>query len=355
MIKMTTYIMVSLLLLGSCEEGPFSQGKSGSRNQAGDWLIPEDEVVDGGPGKDGIPALELPGKASADDPVHSYLAADDLVLGIKRGDEITAYPHPILDWHEIINDRIGDLSVAITYCPLTGTGIGWDRYLEGEETTFGVSGFLYNSNLIPYDRKTGSNWSQIRLDCVNGALVGTTVNAHQLIEMPWEIWKEMYPRSQVVTKATGHNRSYGVYPYGAYKTSSSFIFRPDILDERLHVKERVLAVIRTGEAKVYRFVSFDDKLTVIHDEFKGIEMVIAGIRDGYMAAFNRQIEPGIYLEFSPVRNQQEIIMKDQEGNEWNVFGEAVSGPRLGQQLKPVVSFMAYWFSIAAFYPDPVIY
>ena len=90
------------------------------------------------------------------------------MVGVKVGDEVRAYPHLILDWHEIVNDQISSTNYALTYCPLTGSAISWNRTFGGQTTTFGVSGNLYNSNLITYDRASDSNWSQMRLLCVQG-------------------------------------------------------------------------------------------------------------------------------------------------------------------------------------------
>ena len=148
-----------------------------------DWSIPTDDVRDGGPGKDGIPSVDNPQFSTAGEA--SYLSDNDLVIGMVNGTQVKAYPHPILDWHEIVNDELDGIAVAMTYCPLTGSGIAWDCELDGERTTFGVSGLLFESNLIPYDRKTNSNWSQMRLDCVNGPLQGQKINTFPIIETTW--------------------------------------------------------------------------------------------------------------------------------------------------------------------------
>jgi hypothetical protein len=356
---MKTNIFISIIMAftistSSCEtDNPGPGRNSPSNNAGGDWLIPQKEVRDGGPGKDGIPALQTPPRVSVEDPTNNYLGDEDLVLGYYFNGEVVAYPHDILDWHEIINDKVGGQAIAVTYCPLTGTGIGWDRIIEEEETTFGVSGLLYNSNLIPYDRKTGSNWSQIRLECVNGSLIGKDAVVLPLIEMKWKAWKKIFPGSMVVSTSTGHSRSYGSYPYGNYKTSSSLIFPAIPTDDRLHLKERVLSVIQGGAARVYRFEHFGKELSVVQDEFKGTNLVIAGSRDEYMVAYNAKASDGQVLDFSAGDDEGTLV--DQEGNEWNLFGTAISGPRKGEQLKPLKSFMAYWFSIGAFYPQAEIY
>ena len=134
--------------------------------------------------------------------------------------------------------------------------MGWDRIIDGKETTFGVSGLLYNSNIIPYDRKTDSNWSQIRLECVNGSLSGTKPVIHQLFETTWATIREMYPNARVLTTETGFSRDYNRYPYGAYREQQSLFFPVSRTDERLHAKERVFGVIRGDKVKTYTFDSF---------------------------------------------------------------------------------------------------
>lgn len=222
-----------------------------------EWLIPSNRVLGGGPGKDGIPALLNPTMVGADDREVDYLNLRDRVLAIQVNGETRVYPHEILDWHEIINEDIGNEHVAITYCPLTGTGIGWDRAVNGEITTFGVSGLLFNTNLMPYDRATDSYWSQMRFDCVKGAAIGTKAEPIALVETDWNTMVQMYPDAKIVSEQTGFNRDYGRYPYGNYQTNDSYLLFPvEHEDARLPNKERVHGVIIDGEAKVYRFASF---------------------------------------------------------------------------------------------------
>lgn len=340
-------------LFSSCANDDFvPPTTTGGTVNTTEWLIPTDEVRDGGPGKDGIPSIDSPGFddiASTD-----YMDSDDLIIGFKVGEEVRAYTHPVLDWHEIVNDRIGDVNIALTYCPLTGTAIGWDRKINGFVTTFGVSGLLYNSNLIPYDRNTNSNWSQIRLDCVNGALAGREIELFQVVETTWETWQAMYPDSKILTTFTGFSRQYGTYPYGNYRTSEDLIFPVSRTDNRLHPKERVLGLIVEGKVKAYTFDSFETA-AVVEDNFNELDLIVAGSKaDNYLVAFQRTHEG---LTFSAFSNPEfpDVIMKDDEGNEWNIFGEAVVGPRVGERLDNVTSFIGYWFSWAAFYSDVEIF
>jgi len=202
-IGMISIVATLIYFLIGCNNAASINSPVGGR----DWLIPVDQVFDGGPGKDGIPALLNPPVGSLSS--INYLSGNDLIIGVGIGDSFRAYPHTILDWHEIINDQIGESFYAVTYCPLTGSGIGWNRRIQDQVTTFGVSGLLYNSNLIPYDRATNSNWSQMSLQSVNGQNIGRKADLVSVIETTW---KTMYPESEVVTDQTGHSKPYGVYP-----------------------------------------------------------------------------------------------------------------------------------------------
>ncbi len=348
-------LLCSFVFLWGCEEEPNGNTSSTGSDSLDGWSIPQDEVFDGGPGKDGIPALTEPEFISAE--AADYLSDDELVIGFVYGDEARAYPHQILDWHEIINDQMGEVNIALTYCPLTGTGIGWNREIDGELTTFGVSGLLYNSNLIPYDRKTDSNWSQIRLDCVNGKLRGKVAETFPLVETTWKTWKEMYPSTTVISQETGYNRSYGRYPYGDYRTAHDYLIFPVANeDDRFPNKERVLGILHSESVRVYSFSSLGDQVSVILDELNGENLVVVGNReDNFMVAFLSDPGDGSTLSFSPVQGQYPVVMTDGEGNLWDVNGRAVSGPRKDARLEAPPSFIGYWFSFAAFYPDLTIY
>ena len=322
-----------------------------SGNDPDFWSIPVDEVIDGGPGKDGIPAIANPDFLSADDADQAgYLENDDLVLIFKDGLDISAYPHAILDWHEIVNDEVGTYKLAITFCPLTGTGIGWDRNLDGEETTFGVSGLLYNTNLIPYDRKTDSNWSQILNECVNGNLVGELPKTYQLLETNWETAKALYPKIKVLGTNTGFERPYGNSPYLDYNTNNDLFLFPVPKDTRLPLKEKVLAIMDDGFARAYQFSSFTNS-NLIRESFRGKDYLIVG-NSNFMFAYD--ITTGFEnVEFTYVLGNpdlaEDVVLSDNQGNLWDAFGVAVEGPRTGDKIAATNAMMGMWFSIPAFY------
>ena len=346
-----------VLLLVSCstsstEVTPLNPEGGDPDNLSAEWSIPVAEVLDGGPGRDGIPALVNPVFVSASEA--QFLSDEDLVVVFKDGNDVRAYPHIILDWHEIVNDNVGEVSIAVTFCPLTGTGIGWGRRINGVETTFGVSGLLYNTNLIPFDRLTDSNWSQILQESVNGELRGQEVELYQLLETNWAAAQLLFPGIRVVSTSTGFSRTYGTSPYGDYNTNNDRFLFPVDKDSRLPLKEKVLAVLDDTDAKVYRFTDFSNE-NLIRDSFKEKDYLIVGNTD-FMFAFELQGSLN-QLEFTyvlgGVGQDSDIILEDDEGNSWNVFGEAVSGPRQGEKISASSAMMAQWFSIPAFYTTEI--
>jgi hypothetical protein len=338
-----------IIFVYSCDDS-----STNSADVSGDWLIPKDQIFDGGPGKDGIPALTNPQFASASST--TYLNNNDLVLVIKIDNEIRIYPHLILDWHEIINDEINGTKFALTYCPLTGTGIAWDRVINGRETTFGVSGLLYNSNLIPYDRNSNSNWSQMKLQSVNGSLIGTHATTYSVIETSWLTAKQLFPSAKVVTTSTGYSRSYGTYPYGDYKTNHGLLIFPVTPDDsRLPRKERVLGVIVNNETRAYRFQENGSNIELFSDIIGGKSITVVNSKDrNIIAAYQNELEDGTAVNLSSIQNELSIIMIDTNGNKYNLFGEVTDGPKQGKKLISVSSMVAYWFAWGAFYPNTSI-
>ena len=320
---------------------------------SGEWLIKKDEIFDGGPGKDGIPSVDNP--QFTDVGGSSYLLDNDLVIGISIGGVLRAYPHPILDWHEIVNDEINGKKLAITYCPLTGSAIAWNRQGTVANSTFGVSGLLYNSNLIPYDRGSESNWSQMKLQCVNGSLIGREIETSKIIETTYKTWREMYPASKILSTNTGFGRQYGNYPYGGYRTNNDLIFPVNLEDNRLQKKVRVLGLIERSETIAFPINSFEGGISIKNVTFGGKDFVVIGSSGkNYAAAYKRKLDNGTTLEFTITQGELPVVMMDNEGTKWDIFGEAIEGPRAGESLQQAKAFIAYWFAWAAFYPNTLI-
>lgn len=355
LILLTLLLVTSLSGCSNDEIGLVGQGSS-------EWLI--SPVLDAGPGKDGIPALEYPLFVSAYEV--NYMEEHNLVIGIVYADQVRAYPHAILNWHEIINDGTRTGKVTVTYCPLTGTAIVFSPYVEGKKAVFGVSGLLYNSNLIAYDRLSGSNWSQMLMMCVNGPFIGKKLSRVPLIETTWGTWQKMFPDTKILSDNTGYKRPYRAYPYfhpvtnSDYRTDHGFLlFPPTYDDPRLPRKERVHGIIANEVTKVYPFRAFSDRVEIINDVV-GEEpvVVVASGSDNLIVSFSRRLSDGSVLTFDRSRDTVHVYPSDlvsEDGTVWDILGRAVSGTRVDQRLNSTVSYNAYWFAWGAVFRGAEIY
>ena len=317
-----------------------------------EWLIPRERVVDGGPGRDGIPAIDNPVFLRAD---REGGSARKLVVGYRAGSEVKAMPHDILDWHEIVNDTLGGEPVALTYCPLTGSALLWKSSMTARDPTFGVSGLLYNSNLIPYDRETDSHWLQMLVQSVEGTRAGDVPEVLPVVETTLGTWREMYPDSLLLTRQTGYSRDYDDYPYDTYRTDGNLLFGVEPLDRRMQLKTRVLGVWAGDAARAWRIDDFGPGITVHNDMIGDVPIVVAGSAEKNLAvAFGRTLEDGTVLSFEAASAPLPAIVTDDEGNTWDVFGEALEGTRATERLPLVDSHIAFWFAWGAFHPDSEI-
>ena len=201
--------------------------------------VPFEKILSGGPGKDGIPALSDPAFVNID---ASKTEADTLGIFLDINDDRRYYPFSILVWHEIVNDTVGGVPVAVTFCPLCGSAIVFERRVNGEVLEFGVSGFLYESNLLMYDRETDSFWSQVLGKGVVGAYTGTQLERLEMQRLSFGEVKEKYPETKILSDETGYLRDYKKNPYGGYDESEAIYFPVTIQDQRFFPKEMMLVV-----------------------------------------------------------------------------------------------------------------
>lgn len=212
--------------------------------------VPREEIFGGGPGVDGIPALVRPRRSSAAE-ADRALKSGDAVLGLVIGEESVAYPIRLLNWHELVNDEVGGIPVAVTYCPLCRSGIVFDRRAEDAVREFGVSGLLYNSDLVMYDRRTRSLWSQIMAEAIAGPSTGAKLARLPARRTSWASWKAAHPGTKAILFDTGHSRDYGADPYAGYGNSPVLYFPVSHEDSRLPRKTVVFGVsLPEGSAAV---------------------------------------------------------------------------------------------------------
>jgi hypothetical protein len=199
-----------------------------------------------------------------------------MILGLSIGNETRAYPVNILAHHELVNDVVGGKAILISYCPLCGTGMVFQRRLEGQLLDFGVSGLLYQSDLLMYDRQTESLWSQIKAEAVTGSLIGKRLPLLRSEMMSWGRWRKVHPTTTILSRVTGHLRNYDQQPYGNYAKVRQVYF-PVELDPRYHPKLPTLGLrTQAGQARAYPSAEILAAGGEVEEQFAGAE-----IRVGY--------------------------------------------------------------------------
>lgn len=336
------YMLIMMLIIG-CNGNYILDLGAQSDELAGTWLIDENYIRWGCSNQDCIPNLTNPEKVAVSSESVNYLDDDDLVVGVSSANGMIAYPHPILDWHEIINED----GYSISYCPLTGSAL----HISSDDD-FGVSGMLYNSNLIMYDKGTNSFWPQMFLKSAAGEKRGDDIGLNPMLETTWGTWKMLYPETRVVSQNTGYSRDYSTYPYGSYKSDQNIYFPISHQDGRLHPKKRVLGVV--GNSTQIAFPISDMSVFAIHHQSIGDEphVIIGSAEYNFATAFKTD---AIFQSITDSLNNDLFHFTDTEtGSTWNLFGKAVSGELMGSQLEPATAYIAYWFAWAAFYPQSEI-
>jgi len=268
--------------------------------------IPLDEIRQGGPPRDGIPAILTPMFVSAHEAI--FLQEGDRVLGIIQGKEAKAYPIKILNWHEVVNDRVHGRPLVITYCPLCGTGIGFQSQVKGKPYTFGVSGLLYQSDMLMYDHQTESLWSQLSMEAVAGPLTGEGLSHVFLEHTTWGAWRQAHPNTKVLSIQTGYHRNYDQDPYLGYAGRKDLMFPINHESHLYHPKEWVVGLEVDGVAKAYPFSELEKTSGLISDRVNGLTIIIE---------FDSQARSAVIFD---------------------------------RQHQPIPSVMAYWFAWYAFHP-----
>ncbi|HUF13917.1 MAG TPA: DUF3179 domain-containing protein [Longimicrobiales bacterium] len=329
--------------------------------------VPLEEIVSGGPPRDGIPALDRPRFVTVAQADRWIEGREPVILVEHRGDA-RAYPYQILIWHEIVNDVVGGKPLVITYCPLCNTALVFERRHGERLLDFGTTGRLRHSDLVMYDRQTESWWQQATGEAIVGMLAGEELASHPAQTISWADFKRGHPTGRVLSRDTGHDRPYGRNPYAGYDRGRgpfARFFSRDV-DERLPAMERVAAV-RLGERSVaYPFSSLAERRAV-NDEVDGEPVAVFWVagtasaldagalargRDvGASGVFRRRVD-GRVLTFGAGEGGR--FVDHQTGSIWDISGRAVAGPMTGTRLQPIPHGDYFWFAWAAFRPDTEI-
>jgi len=331
--------------------------------------VPLNEFLSGGPGKDGIPAIDEPKFQPVDEV--DWLEDAEPVIGFGVGDEWRAYPIQILMWHEIVNDTVAGTPVAVTFCPLCHTAIVFDRTVDGTVLDFGVSGNLRHSDLVMFDRLTESWWQQATGRGIVGSYTGTALEFLPSQLISWQQFRELHPDGVVLSRDTGHVRSYGSNPYAGYDKVDTNPFLLDdwtLIDGRLNPKVRIVGVVINEEEVAYPLPALAE-VGVVNDTVGGEPIVVlwvpgtvsglgaptvaGGEEVGTAVVFSRRGPDESVLEFETAGDAG---MRDTAtGSTWSLDGEATDGPMAGERLEPIPNDQPFWFAWAIFRPDTTIW
>ena len=303
-------------------EGAPAIATTGWRTDFAKRSVPLSEFQSGGPGKDGIPAIDDPSFAAVPDV--DFLQPREPVLVVEVDGDVRAYPLQILIWHEIVNDVVGGVPVAVTFCPLCNTAIVFDRRIAGRTLDFGTTGNLRNSDLVMYDRQTESWWQQFGGRALVGHYVGKELRQLAARIVAWDDFEREYAEGRVLSRDTGHSRPYGRNPYQGYDDAASPPFFPAAGqdDKRLLPKDRVVFVERAGEAVAIPFSALERR-RVVRVVVGGRRLVVRW-RPGVASA----LDSGAIAE-----------------------GRAVGAPEVLEDGRLVPFDQPFWFAVAAFRPN----
>jgi len=328
--------------------------------------VPLEEIESGGPPKDGIPAIDRP-KFDSASTASLWLDPREPVIVVEIGGRGRAYPLSVLIWHEIANDRFGEVPLAVTFCPLCNASIVFDRRVGGATLDFGTTGKLRHSDLVMYDRQTHSWWQQFTGAGIVGRHAGT-----RLARIPSQIvsfadFRAAHPEGQVLSRSTGFPRPYGRNPYRGYdRIGQSPFLLSSAPDSRLPAMERVIAVQAGGVQRIYPFSRLE-RQPVINDTVGG-EPVAVFSRHGTLSvldeeeirgsreipsatAFLRRLQ-GRVLEFALRDGKVRDLQTD---SEWNLLGHALAGPLKGARLQTASEGVHFAFAWLVFNPKTEIY
>jgi len=327
-------------------------------------LVDLDEIRSGGPPPDGIPSIDDPTflrPAEVD-----FLGETEPVLAVDIDGDVRAYPVQILMWHEIVNDTVGGVPVAVTYCPLCNSAVAYDRRVDGRVLEFGTSGLLWNSALVMFDRQTETLWSHFTGQGIVGELTGTEIDKFPVATVPWGVWRDAHPDGMVLSRDTGFDRSYGRNPYPGYDdvNSEPFLFEGEV-DGRYTAMTRIVGVEIGDDALGVPLVTLQEE-RIVTAEVGGTDLVLfwapgtASALDADDVAGGDDI--GATGVFIPVVDGRSLTFEatddgfvDAEtGSSWNLLGQATDGPLSGSSLDAVERVDTFWFAWSAFQPDSAI-
>lgn len=310
-----------------------------------------------------------------DNPQFEAVSESDWIQGQEPGvlieieEDARFYPLSVMTRHEIVNDEVGGIPVAVTYCPLCNTALVFDRRFEGETLRLGVSGLLRNSDLVMWDDVTQTLWQQVTGEAIVGRHAGKSLTPLASAIVRWADFRDTHPDGQALSSDQGFGLVYGSNPYEFYSSRSRpYNFYSGEIDDRFPALERVVGISVNGIDKAYPF-SLINKVRVVHDNLAGQELVVfwgasdtADALDSGLIADAIGIGTGIvYNPFVDGERLTFVASGDTEfvdnetGTTWSILGKATSGELAGEELELLPHRNEFWFAWQAFFPDAEVW
>ena len=324
--------------------------------------VPRQEIVSGGQPPDGIPAIDEPRFQRTGDV--RWVDDTEQVLVVEVGGDARAYPVQVLTLHEIVNDTVGGVPVAVTYCPLCASGVAFDRRVGDRILSFGTSGMLYLSDLVMYDRQTESLWPQIEGKAVAGSLTGTELTVLPANLVSWDQWRAAHPDGWVLSRQTGFDLPYGTNPYYQYDDKASLpLFFAGPIDTRIEWLKQPVVGIESGQDALAIDIEALRRDGVREVQVGGRDMTVwwlpgarsslddLAVGDGREVGTTAVFEPALGGTRLTFRREGAAIVDEQTSSTWNALGRAVAGPLAGKALTPVRHTSTFWFAWSSFHED----
>ncbi|MGE0139496.1 MAG: DUF3179 domain-containing protein [Ilumatobacteraceae bacterium] len=327
-------------------------------------LVDLDEIRSGGPPPDGIPSIDEPTFLRPSEV--DFLEENEPVLALDIDGDVRAYPVQILMWHEIVNDTVAGIPVAVTYCPLCNSALAYDRRVDDKVVEFGTSGSLWNSALVMYDRQTETLWSHFTGQAIVGELTGTELETYPVATVPWGVWRDANPDGLVLSRDTGFDRNYGRNPYPGYDdvNSQPFLFEGEV-DGRYTAMTRIVGVELDGDALGVPLVTLqeqgvvpatlgDSDVVVVWQSGTASSLDAGDVAGGEDIGSTGVFVPEVDGQQLTLRPGDGGFVDDETGSTWNILGTATSGPLAGSQLEAIPHVDTFWFAWSTFQPDSQI-
>lgn len=333
-----SYHAIKMKLLGNTDKR-FLEFFAGDFGMPDNMKIRLEEITWGGVLVDGITSLDNPNMIMAEDA--DYLLDDDLVFGVEINGDIRAYPLRIMGWHEMFNDTIGGVPVALAYCTLCGAGILFETQVEGRDKplVFGSSGLLYRSNKLMFDRETKSLWNQFTGKPVVGELTHSDIalKIRPNTITTWAEWKAKHPATKVLSLETGYSRNYGSgVTYQAYFASPDLMF-PAVVGDESSVKRKdyVFGIRDVGAAKAWPVEVFKAK-PVINDRVGLKDIVLIGdAKSRTVRAYERKPDEKFMISGGQLSTSQ---------TQWKIAEDFLISKDGTKKRARVAGHVAYWFA-----------